>query len=180
MKELGIVTAVDLRAKDETFLSKHFGKAGRHFYYICRGIDSRPVLPNRIRKSVGAENTFLRDLTALDELKAELAPLVEKIWQYCDSASVRGRTVTLKVKFSDFQTPARNGVRKPLGFLRALRGPRQGDRRGLSGPASRWALCLHGLDGSRPTRFLRDSAKGHSDTWQHAGVTAAGSADLPF
>jgi DNA polymerase-4 len=108
MKELGVFTALDLRAKDETFLSKHFGKAGRHFYYICRGIDNRPVLPNRIRKSVGAENTFPRDLTTLDDLKAELAPLVEKVWQYCDSAGVRGRTVTLKVKFSDFQIITRS------------------------------------------------------------------------
>jgi len=108
MKELGIFTALDLRAKDETFLSKYFGKAGRHFYYICRGIDNRPVLPNRIRKSVGAENTFPRDLTTLGDLKAELAPLVEKVWQYCDSASVRGRTVTLKVKFSDFQIITRS------------------------------------------------------------------------
>jgi DNA polymerase-4 len=79
MKELRIFTALDLRAKDETFLSTHFGKAGRHFYYICRGIDNRPVLANRIRKSVGAENTFPRDLTTLDDLKAELAPLVEKV-----------------------------------------------------------------------------------------------------
>jgi DNA polymerase-4 len=108
MKELGIFTALDLRAKDETFLSKHFGQAGRHFYYICRGIDNRPVLHNRIRKSVGAENTFPRDLTTLDDLKAELAPLVEKVWQYCYSAGVRGRTVTLKMKFSDFQIVTRS------------------------------------------------------------------------
>jgi DNA polymerase-4 len=108
MKELGIFTALDLRAKDETFLSKHFGKTGRHFYYICRGIDNRPVLPNRIRKSVGAENTFPRDLTTLDDLKAELGPLVEKVWNYCDNTGVRGRTVTLKVKFSDFQIVTRS------------------------------------------------------------------------
>jgi len=108
MKELGILTALDLLAKDETFLVKHFGKAGHHFYYICRGIDNRPVLPNRIRKSVGAENTFPRDLTTLDDLKAELASLVDKVWQYCDNAGLRGRTVTLKVKFSDFQIITRS------------------------------------------------------------------------
>jgi DNA polymerase-4 len=51
MRELGILTALDLRAKDEDFLLKHFGKAGRHFYCICRGVDHWPVLPNRIRKS---------------------------------------------------------------------------------------------------------------------------------
>jgi len=60
MKELGILTARDLRAKDEAFLLRHFGKAGRHFYCICRGIDRRPVLPNRIRKSVGAEHVLAR------------------------------------------------------------------------------------------------------------------------
>lgn len=108
MNELGILTALDLRAKDEAFLLKHFGKAGRHFYSICRGVDHRPVLANRIRKSVGAENTFPRDLTGLDDLKAELDPLVDKVWSYCDSAGVRGRTVTLKVKFADFQIITRS------------------------------------------------------------------------
>jgi DNA polymerase IV len=108
MKELGILTALDLRVKDEAFLAKHFGKAGRHFYCICRGIDHRPVLPNRSRKSVGAENTFSRDLTSLDDMRAELGPLVDKVWHYCDSIGVRGRTVTLKVKFADFQIITRS------------------------------------------------------------------------
>jgi DNA polymerase IV len=108
MKELGILTALDLRVKDEAFLAKHFGKAGRHFYCICRGIDHRPVLPNRIRKSVGAENTFSRDLTSLDDMRAELGPLVDKVWHYCGSTGVRGRTVRLKVKFADFQIITRS------------------------------------------------------------------------
>jgi DNA polymerase-4 len=108
MRELGIFTAIDLRAKDETFLLKHFGKVGRHFYWICRGIDHRPVLPNRIRKSIGAENTFPRDLTSLDDMRAELGPLVDKVWHHCESTGVRGRTVTLKVKFSDFQIITRS------------------------------------------------------------------------
>jgi DNA polymerase IV len=111
MKALGIFTALDLRAKDEAFLSKHFGKAGRHFYCICRGIDHRPVLPNRLRKSVGAENTFSRDLTSLDDIRAELGPLVEKVWHYCDTTGVRGRTVTLRVKFADFRVITRSRSR---------------------------------------------------------------------
>ena len=90
MNELGIFTALDLRAKDEAFLSRHFGKIGPHFYCICRGIDHRPVIANRIRKSVGAENTFSRDLTSLDDMRAELDPLVDKVWQYCESTGVRG------------------------------------------------------------------------------------------
>src|SRR5262245_54422456 len=72
MKELGIFTALDLRAKDEAFLLRHFGKIGPHFYCICRGIDHRPVMATRIRKSVGAEKTFSRDLTSLDDMRAEL------------------------------------------------------------------------------------------------------------
>jgi DNA polymerase-4 len=114
MKDLGIITALDVRGKDEAFLSKHFGKAGRHFFWICRGIDHRPVLPNRIRKSIGAENTFSQDLTSLDELKAELGPLVDKVWHYCDSTGLWGRTVTLKLKFSDFQIITRS---RSLGVL---------------------------------------------------------------
>src|SRR6266478_1034460 len=92
----------------EALLLEHFGKAGRHFYCICRGIDLRPVLPNRVRKSVGAENTFSRDLTSPDDLRAELSPLVDKVWHYCDSTGVRGRTVTLKVKFADFKIITRS------------------------------------------------------------------------
>jgi DNA polymerase-4 len=108
MKELGIVTALDLRAKDEAFLQQHFGKAGPHFYGICRGIDHRPVRADRVRKSVGAETTFARDLTSLDDMSAELAPLVDKVWRYCESSGARARTVTLKVKFADFQIITRS------------------------------------------------------------------------
>jgi DNA polymerase-4 len=108
MKELGIFTALDLRTKDEAFLLRYFGEAGPHFYCICRGIDHRPVLPNRVRKSIGAENTFARDLMSLDDMRAELGPLVEKVWHYCDTTGMRGRTVTLKVKFADFQIITRS------------------------------------------------------------------------
>jgi DNA polymerase IV len=111
MNEFGIFTALDLRAKDEAFLLRRFGKAGQHFYRICRCIDHRPVLANRIRKSIGAENTFSRDLTSFDDMRAELGPLVDKVWQYCDNTSVRGRTVTLKIKFADFQIITRSRSR---------------------------------------------------------------------
>jgi DNA polymerase-4 len=108
MNRLGIFTALDLRAKDEAFLRKHFGKAGAHYFNICRGIDHRAICANRVRKSVGAENTFPRDLSSFDEMKAELETLVDKVWRYCGSTGVRGRTVTLKVKFADFQVITRS------------------------------------------------------------------------
>lgn len=108
MNRLGILTALDLRAKDLAFLRTHFGKAGLHYYNICRGIDHRPVHADRVRKSVGAETTFSRDLASFDEMKAELAPLIEKVWRYCVSSGMRARTVTLKVKFADFQIITRS------------------------------------------------------------------------
>ena len=55
-----------------------------------RSIDHRPVCANRVRKSVGAENTFPRDLSSFDEMKVELEPLVDKVWRYCESTGVRG------------------------------------------------------------------------------------------
>jgi DNA polymerase-4 len=111
MNRLGIFTALDLRAKDVAFLREHFGKAGPHLYCICRGIDHRPVRADRVRKSVGAENTFSRDLTTLEDMRAELGPLVDKVWRYCESTGVRARTVTLKVKFADFQIITRSRSR---------------------------------------------------------------------
>ncbi|MGZ8299663.1 MAG: DNA polymerase IV [Rhodoplanes sp.] len=112
MNRLGIFTALDLRAKDQAFLTTHFGKAGPHYYNICRGIDHRPVCADRVRKSVGAETTFSRDLTSLDEMRAQLLPLVDKVWRYCDSTGVRARTVTLKMKFADFQIITRGRTHK--------------------------------------------------------------------
>ena len=108
LNRLGIFTALDLRTKDEAFLRMHFGKAGPHYFNICRGIDHRPVWANRARKSVGAETTFPRDLSSFEEMKAELEPLVDKVWRHCERTGVRGRTVTLKVKFADFQVITRS------------------------------------------------------------------------
>lgn len=108
MSEFGIFTGADLKAQSLEFLHERFGKSGTHYYWIARAVDNRPVQPDRIRKSVGAENTFGTDLTELDEMKAALLPIIEKVWRYCEQTGVRGRTVTLKVKFSDFQQITRS------------------------------------------------------------------------
>jgi DNA polymerase-4 len=89
-------------------LQAHFGKAGAYYYWISRGVDNREVRANRIRKSVGAENTFSSDLTDFDALAAELQPLIDKVWRHCEDKGSRGRTVTLKVKFNDFETITRS------------------------------------------------------------------------
>lgn len=108
MQKLGIHTGADLRAQSLEFLQRHFGKAGYHYYWISRGVDERPVRPDRIRKSVGAENTFQTDLFALEEARTELLPIVAKVWRYCDGHGIRGRTVTLKVKYADFRIITRS------------------------------------------------------------------------
>jgi DNA polymerase-4 len=108
LNQLGIHTGLDLKRQSLAFLQEHFGKAGAYYHSIARGVDERPVRPDRIRKSVGAENTFARDLTGYDEMQAELEPILDKVWRYCEQSGIRGRTVTLKVKFADFQQITRS------------------------------------------------------------------------
>jgi DNA polymerase-4 len=107
MNRLGIFTGHDLKAQTLSFLQQHFGKSGSFYYWIARGVDERPVQPDRVRKSVGAENTFSHDLRDFDAMRAALQPIIDKAWGYCEHALVRGRTVTLKVKFSDFEVITR-------------------------------------------------------------------------
>ncbi|WP_095203558.1 DNA polymerase IV [Mesorhizobium carmichaelinearum] len=108
MGRLGIETGGDLRAQSLAFLQEKFGKSGPYYYWIARGIDERPVRADRERKSVGAEDTFATDLFDVESVRGELRPLIEKVWRYCDERSIRGRTVTLKVKFADFQQITRS------------------------------------------------------------------------
>jgi DNA polymerase-4 len=108
MNALGIFTGMDMRNQTLEFMNANFGKAGAYYYWISRGVDERPVRADRIRKSVGAENTFSTDLTNLDAMIAELDPLIDKVWRHCESDGSRGRTVTLKIKFADFEIITRS------------------------------------------------------------------------
>jgi len=108
MNKLGIETGLDLRAQSMAFLQQHFGKAGAYYYWIARGVDDRPVLANRIRKSVGAENTFAADLFTFEAALDALLPIIDKVWGHCESTGTRGRTVTLKIKYADFQQITRS------------------------------------------------------------------------
>ena len=108
MERLGIRNGYDLKAQALSFLQEHFGKAGPYYYALARGIDERPVCADRVRKSVGAETTFGADLFTLDEARAALDPLLGKVWSYCEESSIRGRTVTLKAKYADFQQVTRS------------------------------------------------------------------------
>jgi len=108
MERLGIATGADLKAQSLAFLQQNFGKSGLWYYRISRGIDERPVEPDRQRKSIGAEDTFATDIFDLDVARQETAALVAKVWRHCEGKGVRGRTVTLKVKYADFQQITRS------------------------------------------------------------------------
>lgn len=108
MRRLGIETGADLKTKSMQFLTQHFGKSGPYFYGIARGIDERQVRSDRVRKSVGAEDTFVQDINDLDLAIGELSPLAEKVWGYCKSKGIGAKTVTVKIKYSDFTQATRS------------------------------------------------------------------------
>jgi DNA polymerase-4 len=107
MAALGIRTGADLRAQTLAFLTHHFGSSGPYYHDLARGICHREVKPNRPWKSIGAEDTFLEDLTAEDALVAELDKLSHTVWRRISEKEIAGRTVTLKAKFRDFQIVTR-------------------------------------------------------------------------
>ncbi len=103
MHNLGILVGADLKQWPEADLVKHFGKHGHFYYQIARAQDEREVIPNRCRKSIGAETTFVEDLESLDEMNIELEKIAQELKERLDSNSVYGRTLTLKVKYEDYQ-----------------------------------------------------------------------------
>ena len=108
MNRLGIHTGADLKAQSLEFLQEYFGKAGTYYYAIARGQDDRRVVPNRPRKSVGSETTFMQDLGRPAEIEEGVASVLEDVWSYCERTGVAGRTVTVKIKYADFQIVTRS------------------------------------------------------------------------
>jgi DNA polymerase IV len=108
MQRLGIETGADLRAKSLDFLRQHFGKSAAWYLAVANGEDDRPVVADRPRKSSGSETTFQRDLTASAEIEAGVEAMADEVWAWCDKAQAFGRTVTVKVKFADFQQVTRS------------------------------------------------------------------------
>ena len=108
MERLGIVTGGDLRDQSFAFLQEHFGSSAAWYYSIARGIDERPVNPNRERKSSGSETTFDRDLTDDAEIEAGVLRQADDVWKWCEHEQSFGRTVTVKIKFADFQIITRS------------------------------------------------------------------------
>jgi len=108
MKFHGIFTGKDLKLKSKEYLIQYFGKSGAHFYAIVRAIDNAEVKPNRTRKSVGAERTFGKDIGELDFLEENLSKIAVEIEKRLKASSLKGRTITQKVKFNDFSQQTRS------------------------------------------------------------------------
>ncbi len=122
MHKLGIFTGNDLRRFDQQELIRHFAKAGVWYYNICRCIDNRPVNPHQDIKSISAETTFEKDLRSLSDKLIELKRMLNKVLLRCGSVGKYGRTLTLKVRFSDFKTITRrrtlsNELKSPAQLL---------------------------------------------------------------
>lgn len=107
MAKLGIATGADLAAKDIEFLQANFGSMGDYLYRAARGIDLRRVSAHRVRKSVGGERTFSEDISSGPALRETLDNIIDIVWDSIERSEAKGRTVTLKMKYSDFQNVTR-------------------------------------------------------------------------
>lgn len=108
MKSMGLHTGADIKRLSEEALVHHFGKSGAFFYRIVRGIDDRQVQPHRETKSIGAEDTFPFDLTSLDDMCDELLKITRTVYERLLRKSLKGRTLTLKIKYHDFKSVTRS------------------------------------------------------------------------
>jgi len=108
MNALGIFKGADLKQQTLSFLQAHFGKSGAWYFAIARGQDERPVQPNRPRKSSGSETTFREDLTAPADIEAGVIAMADDVWAWCEQTRKFGRSVTVKIKYADFQQVTRS------------------------------------------------------------------------
>ncbi len=108
MYQMGIYTGKDLKSKSEEFLTQHFGKSGGHYYRIVRGIHLSKVKPNRERKSLAAERTFSENIASEIYMLERLESIAEELQKRLKRSKVAGRTVTLKIRYSDFTLQTRS------------------------------------------------------------------------
>lgn len=108
MEVLGIVTGADLREKSLPFLVQHFGKSGSWYHDIAKGVDKRPVISNRERKSIGSETTFPEDQIKPALIESGVRDMAAEVWALCQATGIHAKTVTIKVKWQDFQICTRS------------------------------------------------------------------------
>ncbi|WP_298155083.1 DNA polymerase IV [Flavobacterium sp.] len=108
MYQLGIFTGLDLKQKPLEFLEKHFGKSGGYYYHIVRGIHNSEVKPERVAKSVATEHTFNENLTSEIFMEEKLETIAAELERRLRRYNIAGKTVTLKIKYSDFSLQTRS------------------------------------------------------------------------
>ncbi|RAJ17737.1 DNA polymerase IV [Olleya aquimaris] len=108
MYQKGIFTGLDLKSKTKDYLEANFGKSGKSYYYIVRGIHNSEVKPNRTRKSLAAERTFNENLSSEVFMLEKLEHIAEEVARRLSKSKVAGKTVTLKIKYSDFTLQTRS------------------------------------------------------------------------
>jgi DNA polymerase-4 len=108
MYQLGIFTGLDLKNKSEEFLEKHFGKSGKFYYHVVRGIHNSEVKSDRITKSVAAEHTFNENLSSEIFMEEKLQTIAQQLEKRIKKNDIAGKTVTLKIKYSDFTQQTRS------------------------------------------------------------------------
>jgi DNA polymerase IV len=108
MRKKGITNGFELKQKSKIQLQQWFGKAGSYYFHVARGEDFRAVNPDRIRKSIGAENTYSQDLNTINQLKIKLEDIYEVLIRRLRANNAFGRTITLKVKYADFSQITRS------------------------------------------------------------------------
>lgn len=108
MYQKGIFTGLDMKNKSKEYLEQHFGKSGAYYYDIVRGIQHSKVKPNRIRKSLAAERTFSENITSEVFMIERLDHIAEEVEKRLSKSKVAGKTITLKIKYSDFTLQTRS------------------------------------------------------------------------
>ncbi|HNQ28234.1 MAG TPA: DNA polymerase IV [Aquaticitalea sp.] len=108
MYQLGIFTGKDLKSKSIEYLNEQFGKSGRHYYQVVRGIHNGEVKPSRTRKSLAAERTFNENLSSEIFMIKKLEKIAIEVAKRMENGKVAGKTVTLKIKYSDFTLQTRS------------------------------------------------------------------------
>ncbi|MFP4844454.1 DNA polymerase IV [Winogradskyella sp. PE311] len=108
MYQKGIFTGKDLKSKSLEYLDENFGKSGHYYYNVVRGIHNSEVKPNRIRKSLAVERTFSENLSSEIFMLEKLEHIAEEVAKRLEKNKVAGKTVTLKIKYSDFTLQTRS------------------------------------------------------------------------
>lgn len=108
MYQLGIFEGRDLKSKSLEYLEMHFGKSGNYYYHLVRGVHNSEVKPNRIRKSLAAERTFSENLSSEIFMLDKLDKIAKEVAKRLNYSKVAGKTVTLKIRYSDFTLQTRS------------------------------------------------------------------------